>query len=277
LHHPIKKMIIMKTKIRFIALLSGILFLSGSLLSAQTIIKGKVVSKNNEPLVGAVVTLGETATETNDKGEFAIKSATAAANSTIKVSLLGYATREVTVDDASVKQTVQLAKSAEKLDDVVVIGYGKSSKKKATGTVSTITRETLEQYPGTNLLEVLQGRVAGLSVAKTSGLPGSNSSINIRGVNTLNEGGGGGCCGGGGSGGANTQPLIVIDGVPFINQSISPLDIGAVGEIGPLASISTADIERIDVLRDSDATAIYGSRGANGVILITTKNSLDEV
>jgi TonB-dependent SusC/RagA subfamily outer membrane receptor len=272
-------MIIMKTKIRFIALLSGILFLTGSLLNAQTIIKGKVVSKNNEPLVGAVVTLGETATETNDKGEFAIKSATTAANNTIKISLLGYATQEVTVDDASAEQTVQLAKSAEKLDDVVVIGYGKSSKKKLTGTVSTITRETLEQYPGTSLLEILQGRVAGLMITKTSGLPGSNSSINIRGVNTISDGSGGGhaCCGGGAPTATNTQPLIVIDGVPFVNQSISPLDIGAVGEIGPLASISTADIERIDVLRDSDATAIYGSRGANGVILITTKNSLDEI
>jgi TonB-dependent SusC/RagA subfamily outer membrane receptor len=267
----------MKTKIRFIALLTGILFLTGSLLNAQTTIKGKVVSKNNEPLVGAVVSLGETATETNDKGEFAIKSATAA-NNTIKVSLLGYATQEVTVDDASAKQTIQLAKSAEELDDAVVIGYGKSSKKKATGTVSTISRETLEQYPGTNVLEVLQGRVSGLTVAKTSGLPGSSASINIRGVTTIDEGfvdacGSGGCCGT--TEGTKVEPLIVIDGVPFINESISPLDIGAVGSIGPLASLSTDDVERIDVLKDSDATAIYGARGANGVILITTKHSVE--
>jgi TonB-dependent SusC/RagA subfamily outer membrane receptor len=265
----------MKANIRFIILLAGIV-LTGGILNAQTTVKGKVVSKNNEPLVGAVVTLGDAVTETNDNGEFAIKSATAN-NNTIKVSLLGYTSQEIAVDDTSIPQTVQLAKSTESLDDVVVIGYGKSSRKKATGTVSTITRETLEQYPGTSVLEVLQGRVAGLTLTKTSGLPGSNASINIRGVNTISDGGGGhGCCGGGAPTSTNTEPLIVVDGVPFINQSISPLDIGAVGEIGPLASLSTTDIERIDVLKDSDATAIYGSRGANGVILITTKNSLKD-
>jgi iron complex outermembrane receptor protein len=266
----------MKAKFRFIALLVGTV-LTGSVLTAQTAIKGKVVTKNNEPLSGAIVTSGDAATETNDKGEFVIKSGTAA-NSTLKVSSLGYATQEITVDDASATQTVQLARSEEELDDVVVIGYGKSSKKKATGTVSTITRETLEQYPGASVLEVLQGRVAGLSIAKTSGLPGSNASINIRGVTTINEGlvdacGSGGCCGA--TEGTKVEPLIVVDGVPFINESISPLDIGAVGSVGPLASLSTSDIERIDVLKDSDATAIYGSRGANGVILITTKRSED--
>jgi TonB-dependent SusC/RagA subfamily outer membrane receptor len=265
----------MKTGIKFIVLLVGIV-LTGSVLSAQTTIKGKVVTKNNEPLSGAVVTSGDVATETNDKGEFVIKTETAA-NSTLKISSLGYTTQEITVDDASATQTVQLVRSEEKLDDVVVIGYGKSSKKKTTGTVSTITRETLEKYPGTNLLEVLQGRIAGLTLTKTSGLPGSTASINIRGINTLDDGSGGGhaCCGGGAPTSTNTEPLIVVDGVPFINQSISPLDIGAVGAIGPLASLSTADIERIDVLKDSDATAIYGSRGANGVILVTTKSSLE--
>ncbi|MDR0726003.1 MAG: TonB-dependent receptor plug domain-containing protein [Prevotellaceae bacterium] len=263
----------MKANIRFIVLLVGTVLTAG-ILNAQTI-KGKVISTNNDPLVGAVVTLGDAATETNDKGEFAIKTAKAN-NNTIKVSLLGYNSQEIAVEDVSAAQTVQLAKSTENLDDVVVIGYGKSTKKKSTGTVSTITRETLEQYPGTSLLEVLQGRVAGLSISKTSGLPGSNASINIRGVNTISDGGGGhGCCGGGAPTSTNVEPLIVVDGVPFINQSISPLDIGAVGAIGPLASLSTTDIERIDVLKDSDATAIYGSRGANGVILITTKSSLE--
>jgi iron complex outermembrane receptor protein len=267
----------MKANIRFIILLAGIV-LTGGILNAQTTVRGKVVSKNNEPLVGAVVTLGDVATETNDNGEFAVKSATAN-NNTIKVSLLGYASQEIAVDDTSIPQTVQLVKSTENLDDIVVIGYGKSSKQKSTGTVSTITRETLDQYPGTNVLEVLQGRISGLSIAKTSGLPGSNASINIRGITTIDEGftdscGTGGCCGV--TEGTKVEPLIVIDGVPFINESISPLDIGAVGAVGPLAGISTSDVERIDVLKDSDATAIYGSRGANGVILITTKRSLED-
>jgi TonB-dependent SusC/RagA subfamily outer membrane receptor len=263
----------MKANIKLIALLLGIVF-TGNVLNAQTTVKGKILSKTNEPLVGAVVKLGNTVVETNDKGEFAVKSATAD-NNTLKVSLLGYTSQDITIDDLSAAQNIYLAKSSEELDDVVIIGYGKSSKKKATGTVSTITKETLEQYPGTSVLEVLQGRVAGLSIAKTSGLPGSNASINIRGVATINESAysGHSCCGT--TKGTNVEPLIIIDGVPFTNETISPLDIGAVGAIGPLASLSTADIERIDVLKDSDATAIYGSRGANGVILITTKRSVE--
>jgi TonB-dependent SusC/RagA subfamily outer membrane receptor len=266
----------MKTGIRFFVAVVGILLI-GSVLNAQTTVKGKVISKDKEPLAGAVVTLGDAVTETNDKGEFTVTSQNAA-NNTLKVSLLGYTSQDVTVEDISAAQTIQLVRSSEKLDDVVVIGYGKSSKRKATGTVSTITKETLEQYPGTNVLEVLQGRVAGLTLTKSSGLPGSNVSINIRGTTTVDQGavdgcGPGGCCGV--TEGTKVEPLIVIDGVPFINESISPLDIGAVGAIGPLASLSTDDVERIDVLKDSDATAIYGSRGANGVILITTKSSVE--
>jgi TonB-dependent SusC/RagA subfamily outer membrane receptor len=267
----------MKYTLKFVGILLGI-FLSGSVLNAQNTIRGKVVSKNNEPLSGAVVATGETAVETNDRGEFVIKSANADSK-TLKVSLLGFEAQEITLDDASEAQLVQLVKSAEKLDDVVIIAYGKSTKRKATGTVSSITRETLEKYPGTSVLEILQGRVAGLTLSKESGLPGSTASINIRGVNTISDASAGNahaCCGGGAPTATNTEPLIVIDGVPFINQSISPLDIGAVGMIGPLASLSSSDIERIDVLKDSDATAIYGSRGANGVILITTKSSLEE-
>jgi hypothetical protein len=246
----------MKANIRFIVLLVGIVLTAG-ILNAQTTIKGKVVSTNNDPLVGAVVTLGDAATETNDKGEFVIKSATAN-NNTLKVNLLGYVSQEITVDNTSTEQTVQLAKSTENLDDVVVIGYGKSTKKKNTGTVSTITRETLEKYPGTSLLEVLQGRVAGLTLTKTSGLPGSNASINIRGVNTISDGGGGhGCCGGGAPTATNTEPLIVVDGVPFINQSISPLDVGAVGEIG-FAEYRINQVKTDKVSADSVAVHLFG-------------------
>jgi TonB-dependent SusC/RagA subfamily outer membrane receptor len=262
-------------KTRIIVILAGI-FLTAGILNAQSI-KGKVVSKTKAPLAGAVVKLGEAATETNAKGEFSISSPESG-DKTLQISLLGFESQEIIVEDASQSINVTLNEGVSALDDVVVIGYGKSSKKKNTGTVSTITSETLSKYPGTSVLEVLQGRVSGLTVAKSSGLPGSNASINIRGKNTIDEGavdacGSGGCCGV--TEGTNTEPLIVIDGVPFINQSVSPLDIGAVGQIGPLASLSTADVERIDVLKDSDATAIYGSRGANGVILITTKRTLD--
>ncbi|MDR0700380.1 MAG: TonB-dependent receptor plug domain-containing protein [Tannerella sp.] len=265
-------------KTKFSALILSLLLSIGG-LSAQSIdVKVKVTDKKGEPVSGAVVTYGKKqGLVTDANGELTINKKNA--GNKITVSYLGFKQQEINLNnDESEILTIVLEEDPKELVDVVVIGYGKTSKRKATGTVSTITRETLEQYPGTNLQEILQGRVAGLALTRTSGLPGSNSSINIRGVNTLSDDSGGGhaCCGGGAPTPTNTEPLIVIDGVPFINQSISPLDIGAVGEIGPLASLSTADIERIDVLRDSDATAIYGSRGANGVILITTKSTLED-
>lgn len=257
-------------------MLSLLLSIGG--LSAQSVdVKVKVTDKKGEPVSGAVVTYGKKQGVVADaNGEVTINKKSA--GNKITVRYLGFKQQEINLNDESENLSIVLEEDPKELGDVVVIGYGKTLKRKATGTISTITRETLDQYPGTNLQEILQGRVAGLTLTKTSGLPGSNSSLNIRGVNTLSssDGGGHACCGGGAPTPTNTEPLIVIDGVPFINQSISPLDIGAVGEIGPLASLSTADIERIDVLRDSDATAIYGSRGANGVILITTKSSLED-
>jgi TonB-dependent SusC/RagA subfamily outer membrane receptor len=262
----------MKAK-TFTSLALGLL-LSISGINAQTI-KGKVIDKSsNEPVVGAVVSYGNNAgTSTDENGEFTVDSKTAGKN--LNVSLVGYKAQKVDIK-GNTNLTISLEEDQKALSDVVVIGYGKSSREKLTGNVSTITSETLAQYPGTSVLEVLQGRVSGLSIAKSSGLPGSNASINIRGLNTPSGAVADacGCCTTDDA--TNTEPLIIIDGVPFINQSVSALDIGAVGSIGPLATLSTSDLERIDVLKDSDATAIYGSRGANGVILITTKKGILE-
>ncbi|MDR2692177.1 MAG: TonB-dependent receptor plug domain-containing protein [Dysgonamonadaceae bacterium] len=265
----------MKANVRLLSVALGLLLSIGG-LSAQTI-KGKVVDKNGEPISGAVISYGSNNGSTSDaNGEFTVDRKDASDKFT--VILLGFKQKDVKLNGKSKNLIITLEEDTKDLDQVVVVGYGKSSKRKATGTVSTITRDVLEQYPGTSVLDVLQGRIAGLTLTRTSGLPGSSVSINIRGVTTIDEGfadscGSGGCCGV--TEGTKVEPLIVIDGVPFINESISPLDIGAVGAVGPLASLSTADIERIDVLKDSDATAIYGSRGANGVILITTRHSLD--
>ncbi|MDR0768350.1 MAG: TonB-dependent receptor plug domain-containing protein [Dysgonamonadaceae bacterium] len=265
----------MKTNVQLLVVACGLLLSIGG-LNAQTI-EGKVIDKkSNEPVVGAVVASRNTKVLTGSQGEFTVNKEEV--GDRLKVTFLGYKPLEIALNDKSKNLVLKLEEDQQALDEVVVIGYGKSSKRKATGTVSTITRDILEQYPGTNALEVLQGRVAGLTLTKSSGLPGSSVSINIRGITTIDEGfvdacGSGGCCGV--TEGTAVEPLIVIDGVPFINESISPLDIGAVGAIGPLASLSTADIERIDVLKDSDATAIYGSRGANGVVLITTRQSLE--
>ena len=259
----------MKTKLRISISVLGILLLSGA-LSAQSL-KGKIVdNKSGEPIAGAVVAYDKGSISTDDQGGFSVKENESGDRLTI--SSLGYKSQEITVGDRSQHLVIRLEEDKKALDQVVVTGYGKSSKEKLTGSVSTITAETLAQYPGTNLLEVLQGRIAGLTIARTSGLQGSATSINIRGVNTFTSGASGHtCCVSGDATNTNTEPLVIIDGVPFINQSVSPLDLGAVGAVGPLATLSTSDVERIDVLKDADATAIYGSRGANGVILITTK------
>ncbi|MDR3339024.1 MAG: TonB-dependent receptor plug domain-containing protein [Candidatus Symbiothrix sp.] len=258
----------MKTKIKFsVVILSLLLSING--LNAQNV-KGKIVDKNGDPISGATISYGENQGITADnKGEFTVN--LAEVGKQFSVNSLGYKSKQVNLNNRSRDLTIQLDEDLKTLDQLVITGYGKSSREKLTGSVSSITAETLAQYPGTSVLEVLQGRVAGLSIAKSSGLSGSNASINIRGLNTPSGAVGDacGCCTTGES--TNTEPLIIIDGVPFINQSISPLDIGAVGATGPLATLSTSDLERIDVLKDADATAIYGSRGANGVILISTK------
>ncbi|MDR1455656.1 MAG: TonB-dependent receptor plug domain-containing protein [Tannerella sp.] len=265
----------MKTNFKLSCILLGFLLSIGG-LSAQSL-TGKVVdSKTGEPVVGAAVLYGNNGEITNDKGEFTVNKSDVKAG--LDVRYLGYKNRQVDLAGQVDNLIIRLEEDEKTLDEVVVVGYGKTTRRKQTGNVSTITSEVLAQYTGNSVLDVLQGRVAGLAIAKSNGLAGSTTSINIRGLNTpsgaVGLSGGHACCGGG-EPVVNTEPLIIIDGIPFINQSISPLELGAVGTIGPLATLSTSDIERIDVLKDADATAIYGSRGTNGVILITTKKNLD--
>jgi TonB-dependent SusC/RagA subfamily outer membrane receptor len=271
----IKKIVIMKSLKIFSVALGLLLSISG--ISAQTV-KGKVVDKkSNEPIVGAVVTYskgGGSVTDVN--GEFTVKSEDAGDG--LNVSLIGYKAQKIGLDGKTKNLTIRLEEDQTVLNDVVVVGYGTSTREKLTGNVTTINAETLAQYPGSNVLEVLQGRVSGLTLTKNSGVAGAGASINIRGLNTplgaaVDACGPNGCCVE--EGATNTEPLIIIDGIPFINQSISAWEVGAAGAIGPLSTISTSDLERIDVLKDADATAIYGSRGANGVILITTKKRLN--
>lgn len=269
----------MKTKIRILTVALSILFVSGG-LNAQSI-KGKVVDKNGEPIVGATISYGENkGLPTDENGLFSLKKEDA--GSELTVSFLGYKTQQVRVNNRTKDLTVTLEEDQKALDQVVVVGYGKLRREKLTGSVTTIDEKTLASYSGKSVLDVLQGRVAGLQIASKSGLPGSGASINIRGVNTIGSAfvdgcGTKGCCSDPNAGNqTNTEPLVIVDGIPFINQSVSALEIGAAGATGPLATLSTSDIERIDILKDADATAIYGSRGSNGVILISTKRGLTE-
>jgi len=145
------------------------------------------------------------------------------------------------------------------LNEVQIIGYGETTKRKNTGSVSTITAKQIENQPVTNVLSALSGQSPGVFVQTTNGLPGGNINIQIRGKGSITAG---------------TNPLYIIDGIPFASKSLidnTALSEGINGAISPLNSINPADIESINILKDADATAIYGSRGANGVVLITTK------
>jgi TonB-dependent SusC/RagA subfamily outer membrane receptor len=235
-------------------------------------VTGKVIDrKTNQAVAGAVVAFGNGGVLTDDRGEFAVNRAET--GDRLRISYLGYKPQEITLNDKSKSLTVKLDEDQAVLNEVVVIGYGTTSKEKLTGAVTTIGADILSQSSGSNLLEALQGRVPGLLIAQSCGLPGAQASISIRGVNTFTATLGHACCGGSSNDPTFSEPLIIVDGVPFITKSISALGLGSVKEISPLVTLNTNDVERVDILKDADATAIYGTRGSNGVILITTKGA----
>lgn len=184
---------------------------------------------------------------------------------TIIFSYIGYVTREIPVDDKTPALKIALVPEAGSLNEVQIIGYGTTTRKTSTGSVASITAKEIEKQPVGNPLAALSGRMSGVLIAQNNGVPGGAIQVQIRGQNSLSSGG---------------IPLYVIDGVPFTNfNGGSPATdnlnafgtSGASGGISPFGMINPSDIERIDILKDADATAIYGSRGANGVVLITTK------
>lgn len=221
-------------------LIPVLLFLASSLsLFAQSRkVTGKIVSKeNNAPIAGATIQVkGKEGGVTSDAdGVFVIN---ASRQDMLVISFVGY-TPVTMAASGETGLVVVLSPMANALEDVVVIGYGTQKKKDLTGSVSSVNTKELKSLPVPNIGEALQGRASGVQIV-SSGAPGSNVAIRIRGIGTIN----------------NSDPLLVIDGVPT--------DV-------PLNTISPDDIATIDILKDASAAAIYGSRGANGVVLITTK------
>ena len=234
-------------------------------------ISGKVLNEFGMPLQGASVKIknANIGTITDNKGLFTLRNVPDDAIAVI--SYIGYETKEVS---AANDFTVTLSNSDSKLDEIHVIGYGTTTQRLNTGSVAKVTSDEISQQPVSNPLAALQGRVAGLNVTQTSGSFGSSFTVELRGQNSLATGGGNI------QAGLISTPLFIIDGIPFapnntnLNNISSTLDYGNVtGNAGlsPFNSINPNDIESIEVLKDADATAIYGSRGGNGVILITTK------
>lgn len=216
-------------------------------------VTGMVKDENGDPLPGVSIKIkGKTVVAvTNETGSFKIQ---AEPTDVIVFSYIGYTTAERAAGSGTPLNIVMKA-DVGKLDAVVVIGYGTTTKRNNTGSVTSVTSKDIATQPVNDPLAALQGRVAGLEISAITGYPGSGYNVRLRGQNSISSG---------------NDPLYIVDGVPFVSQSLSQFN-GANGSQSPLSSINPADIERIDILKDADATAIYGSRGANGVILITTK------
>ncbi len=176
----------------------------------------------------------------------------------IEVSFVGHQPRQVKITSGIISSgtvSVALSQAVSTLDETVVIAYGTTTKRLNTGNVSSVTSSAISSQPVLDPVASMQARVPGLFITSSNGLPGSNFNVQLRGINSLSAG---------------TEPLYVVDGVPYFSEPMNQFT-SANGYQSPLASINPNDIERIDVLKDADATAIYGSRAANGVILITTK------
>ena len=203
---------------------------------AQSQYSGQVLDENEEQLPGvSILVVGtQNGTSTDFDGNYSIE---AKEGEQLQFSFMGYITKTVTMT-AQVIVNLSLDPDAKALDEIVVVGYGVQKKSDLTGAISSIESEQLSQMRANNIGEAMQGRAAGVSITSNSGAPGADMMINIRGIGTINSSG----------------PLWVVDGVPSGGGYVNP-----------------SDIETMEILKDASASAIYGSRGANGVIIVTTK------
>ena len=244
---------------RILVLCIGFLFFAGP-LAAQHFVRGRVTAEG-QPLTGVSVLAKQSGkrTVTNDKGQFRIQ---ARKNDVVVFRYLGFKTRQIALKGRRTLQ-VKLTRKVESLDDVVVLGYGTVKKSDLTGAVSSVKLDGVHDKRVISVPEALQGRIAGVQILNNTGAPGSGMTFHIRGSTSIT---------------GSNQPLIVIDGQPIESDLGATTSItGADGgldqpPVSPLASLNPSDIESIEVLKDASATAIYGSRGANGVVMITTKS-----
>ncbi|WP_319266181.1 TonB-dependent receptor [uncultured Draconibacterium sp.] len=248
-----------KLKLLFIFCIPILLF-SGHAYAQTITVTGRVTDQNDQPLPGVNVVLKETTstgTITKDDGLYLLKEVPS--NAVLSFSFIGFKTKEIPVNGRSLVD-VQLQEDITTLSEVTVnAGYYTVKERERTGSISTVAFKEIENQPVNNVLSAVQGRMAGVNIIQGSGVPGGGYNIQIRGVNSLRR--------------AGNYPMYIIDGVPVSAESSSSLS-GAIlphGETSPLNAINPNDIESIEILKDADATAIYGSRGANGVILVTTK------
>ena len=237
------KQVNIKIPFRMLVLMLGLFLSVGAF--AQIEVKGHVKDAQDEPIIGATVRVANTqiATVTDFDGNFVLK---ANQGADITVSYIGYQTATV---KAAPNVVVVLQDDAALLNEVVVIGYGVARKNDLTGSVTAIKPDEKNHGLITSAQDMMQGKIAGVNVTSDGGTPGGSSKIRIRGGSSLN---------------ASNDPLIVIDGLALDRQGVK-------GSPNALSMVNPNDIESFTVLKDASATAIYGSRGSNGVIIITTK------
>lgn len=214
----------------------------------EILVTGKITAKTGEPLMGATVAIKKSniATTTDPEGKFSIHVPNRKV--LLVISYVGMSNKEVSIPESgTIDVQLEDVGAATGLDEVVVIGYGTASKKVVTGAISSVKAKDLENVPSNRIEQALQGRVAGVTIAQNNGQPGSVSTIRVRGVTTFNDG----------KDNNNNNPLWVVDGV-VVDQ-------------GGIGYLNQSDIESIEVLKDAASAAIYGTRAATGVILVTTK------
>jgi TonB-linked SusC/RagA family outer membrane protein len=209
-------------------------------------VKGQVTDKNGDAVIGATVKVkdSQVGTVTNFDGNFSLNVQKAGR---LVVSYIGYLSKEVAFTPGQTLN-IEIEEDATALDEVVVVGYGVQKKSDVTGSVTSINKDRLSKLPVTNVLQAVQGAAAGVTISQGSSIPGDAPSALVRGRNSINAG---------------TGPYIVVDGIPISKSG------------GSLNDINPSDIESMEILKDASATAIYGTNGANGVILITTKHGKD--
>jgi TonB-linked SusC/RagA family outer membrane protein len=242
----------MKKRIRFLFCLGLTVLAAASGVLAQGLtVNGRVTGPDGNALPGVSVILKNTqrGTTTNAEGRYSFPNvSTENGAAVLTFSFIGYVSQDVTIGNRS---TIDLTLQSDdrSLNEVVVVGYGTQRKIETTGAIASVKAADLVQTPVANVAQGLQSRVAGVQVNQNTGAPGGNVSVRIRGTNSIN---------------GSSEPLYVVDGIQISNS-------GGINDVSPLSTINPNDIESVEILKDASASAIYGSRAANGVVLITTK------
>ena len=234
------------------------LLMSSHVMAQESIVTGTITDANDgSPLIGANVLVKDAGVGSiaDTEGRYSVN--VPKGKNVLVFSCIGYKEQTITLKPGQRTLNVRMAEDTELLDEVVVVGYGTMKKSDLTGSVTSIKSDELMKTNPISINQSLQGRIAGVQVNQNDGAPGAGVSIQIRGANSFST---------------STEPLYIVDGIPFTTSGTPGTGKdGMLQTTNPLSAINPADIESIEILKDASATAIYGSRGANGVVLITTK------